>query len=313
MTIAFYISAADTHTAPAFDSPDNARGYAQLFRELLTHNAEVFVVFRAEENYQQNGKFKQSWRAKLEKDTVIYEKNDHEIHVDLLYDKNHFPFSDIPKINPDKISEVCNDKYLTYLFAPDFSATSFLLENEVQLQVLRAKYNDKKIALKELRGYGGEKVFVGYLRDFSGNLQFPLLAQEFIDTSHGFSGLVEGIHDVRVGVFNGEVIHGLLRWPAHENELRTNLHLGGKLRALYVSEIPEELKSIARKLDERFGIDAPRFFSADFGFDGTNWRLFELNASPGIWSRETFGVANDEFLSLLAEKIVESAKRCQTH
>lgn len=303
MKIAFYISAADATTAPTFDSPDNAQGYAQLFRELITRGTEVFVVFDANNNYLQDGYFKQGWRAKLENDTILYEKIDNEIHVDLLYDKHRFPFDDLPKINPHNISEVCNDKYLTYLFAPDFSATSFLLENEAQLQIMRAKYNDKKIALKELRGYGGEKVFVGNLRDFPGNLQFPLLAQEFVDTSGGFSDLVKGIHDVRIGICNGEIIHGLLRWPAREDELRTNLHLGGELRALYVSEIPEELTSIAHELDRRFGVDTPRFFSADFGFDGTSWKLFELNSSPGIWSRETFGPANDEFLSLLAENI----------
>ena len=225
MKISVYIANASENDAPSFNTADNARGYAQLFKELIFQGGEVFVVFDSGDNYLGNGVFKQSWQAVLEDGEITYKKIDTPVETDLLFDKAHFSFDDMKVINPRIISDICRDKYLSYLFAPDFSSPSFLLENEDQLLTLRRNIKDGKIAIKELVGCGGSQVYVGPLSGYKDALNYPLLAQEFIDTSKGFPGPIDGTHDVRVGILNGKVIHGLLRWPTSRNELRTNLHL----------------------------------------------------------------------------------------
>ena len=305
--IATYVSTATDAQPPAFNTPDNALGYDDLFRQIIRHGGQPVITYDADNTYLGNGKFNQYWLAHLEGDDIVYDKHDSEIAVDILFDKNRFPHTDLKRINPEKIRQICHDKYLTYLFAPDMSATSFLVNDQTHLCTLRASHPNQRVVLKELDGLGGEKVYIGSLSDFQNDFTFPLIFQEFVDTSAGFPGLAEGLHDLRVALFNGQPIHGLLRYPAKPGELRSNLHLGGVTKALFVSDIPPVVIKLAQELDKRFETDEPRFFSVDFGYNGKEWKVFELNNAPGIWSKQLFGDANDEYLNLLAQSLVDAA------
>jgi glutathione synthase/RimK-type ligase-like ATP-grasp enzyme len=305
-TLAIYTSTATDSTPPVFNDDYYAKAYAELFRNLIKLGAIPIVTYDAEKTYFKDGIFKQSWLVQEQDGKISYVKTNEPVKVNLLYDKNRFPFSDLPKINPDRIKSICNDKYLSYLFAPDMHASCYLIESLDQLDALRLSHQRTKIALKELDSFGGSKVFVGEMKNYKNYLSFPLLAQEFIDTSSGFANLASGIHDIRVAIFNGKVIHGLIRWPSKKGEFRTNLSLGGKVRALFICEIPEKLISLSKELDKRFDIPSPRFFSADFGYDGSRWKLFELNNMPGLAHESEDGPAANEFLQLLAEKLIES-------
>jgi glutathione synthase/RimK-type ligase-like ATP-grasp enzyme len=108
-------------------------------------------------------------------------------------------------------------------------------------------------------------------------------------------------------LFNGEPIYGLLREPPAK-QFVSNLAFGGTIRALYLDEIPPELIKKAKILDKRFGYSGPRFFSADWGFDGKEWKLFELNHSTGLVHKSIVGPAADWYSQNLARKLVESAK-----
>ncbi len=245
---------------------------------------------------------------------VVYRRLDEVFKVDILYDKNRFPMSDLPKLNPDVFREICNDKYLSYLFAPDLHSRSYLLRNESELKTFRMGHNGVRLALKELDSYGGQKVFVGQFEKYGDDLEFPILAQEFIDTSGGIpaneGGLTDEMHDVRVGLFDGKPICGLLRIPA-KGSLKSNMSQGGSVRELYVREIPQELVKKTAVLNERFGVDGHRFFSADWGFDKVSgeWKLFEMNDTPGLSHCSEEGPAADEFLELFAERLVRSARK----
>ncbi|MCL2444989.1 ATP-grasp domain-containing protein [Candidatus Saccharibacteria bacterium] len=306
-TIAIYVSTATDTQPPTFNTPDNALGYADLFRFIIKHGGQPIITYDADSTYLGNSRFNQYWIAELANDQISYKKIDSEITVDLLYDKNRFPYSDLKKLNPDKIKQICNDKYSSYLLSPDMSSTSFLINTPEQLDTLRATYSQQRIVIKELDGLGGEKVFIGNLANYHNNFNYPLIFQEFIDTSSGLPDLANGIHDLRIALFNGQPIHGLLRYPTNPDELRTNLYLGGKVQALFINQIPTDAIKLAQEIDRRFQTDSPRFFAADFGFDGQNWKLFELNNMPGIWSKRLYGDANDEYLELLAKNLVSSA------
>lgn len=306
--IAIYTSTATDNELPRFNDSYYAMAYADLLRQIIKCGGQPFVVYDATANYQGDGVFSQSWKAALSGTGVTYSKQTEDIQVDIVYDKNRFPFNDVKKINPDEIKIICNDKYLSYLFAPDFHPRSFLIKNQLQLDTFSLGYPGKNIVLKELDSSGGEKVFVGLMSDYHQSLEFPLLAQEFVDTSGGVKGLVDGLHDVRVRLFNGQVLGGSLRTPP-KNDLRSNMHLGGTARALFAGDIPTELIDKTRALDQRFATAAPRFFSADWGLDKLSgeWKLFEINNMPGLAHESVDGPAANEYLRLLAESLVSSA------
>jgi glutathione synthase/RimK-type ligase-like ATP-grasp enzyme len=175
-------------------------------------------------------------------------------------------------------------------------------------------YSDQKIVLKELVSSYGKGVFVGNGADYRGDLQFPLLAQEFIDTSNGVLNLAKSHHDVRVVLCDGEPIHGLLRQPPVDGLKATTVRDGASSIALFVKDLPAEVVALAKEIDARF-IDKfefntknSRLFAADFGYDGKEWKLFELNSNPGLAHESVDGPAANEYFGLLATKIVERAK-----
>ena len=309
--VAIYISTADDETPPQFNDDYYASAYKYLCEKLIKGGADAVCVYDAERNYSKNGVFRQGWRAVLDKNGIHFQKFSEPIKVDILFDKNNFPFDDLLMINSRLVYEITHDKYTSYLFAPDFHAKSYLLRNKNDLDTFKLAYNTQHVALKELDGNGGDEVFVGRIANYDDSLEYPLFAQEFVDTSGGFKNLAQGVHDVRVRLFNGEVLGGILREPTKSGELRTNLHLGGKLRVLSNDELPSELIEKTHALDQRFSSSEPRFFSADWGFDKNTkeWRLFELNNAPGLNDPATDGTEAAKYLDDIARKLIESAQR----
>jgi len=314
LTVAIYFNEAYfLNDVLTFSSNYYKLAYIDLIKRIAAAGAQVIIARDAETNYVRDFRFKDYWRADIVNDNVQFTKMTGDVaEFHILYDKGRFPF-DIPrKINPDRIREICDDKYLTYLFAPEFHPQSFILRDARDLEVLALSHAEKTVALKALDGHGGKQVFVGNLHNYTGNLGFPLLAQEFIDTSGGTpDNLAHSTHDVRVRVFNGEPIGGSLREPRLSNELRSNAALGGKVHGLFVREIPPILVSRTRELDKRFDYSGARFFAADWGFDKNlrDWKLFEINKAPGLAHESEDGPAANEFSELLAEALVKSAKQ----
>ncbi len=323
-TIGIYVSTASDDTSPRFEDDYYAKAYADLLIRILKLGAQPLIVYDAAATYSGNGIFNKGWLAQPQNDgKVKYTKSNEPFKINLLYDKNRFPASDLAKLNPNKIKQICNNKYLTYLFAPDFHAKSFLIQNETELDTFGLSHAHTDVALKELDSNGGEKVFVGKFADYQGppnasglhkphQLNFPLLAQEFIDTSEGTPDgiLAKSHHDVRVCLFDRQPIGGLLRIP-RTGTLKSNQNLGGYSRSLFVREIPKDLVEKTAELDARFDTTNHRLFAADWGFDKTSgqWKLFELNNMPGLVHRSVDGPAADEYLQLLAENLVKAAQQ----
>jgi hypothetical protein len=283
--------------------------YENLIKTIITNGVDVIITHDAQTNYLTDFQFKSYWSADLDNNKVTFhEVIDRPQSFNLLFDKGQFPFKIDKKINVDKISHISRNKYLSYLFAPDFHAQSYLLADEIQHDIFLELHKDKVVVLKEVTGHGGKQVYVGSAKNYTRNLTLPLLAQCFIDTSDGFPGLAEGVHDIRVALFNGHPIHGLVRQSAL-GKLKSNFSEGATVRALFIDEIPKDLIERTQEIDRRFDVNTPRFFSADWGFDKNEktWKLFEINSAPGLALKKIDGPAANEFTNLLAEKLAESA------
>jgi glutathione synthase/RimK-type ligase-like ATP-grasp enzyme len=253
-----------------------------LFFELINLGYVPVLVYDQAETYLGNGLFQGHWQISLSAGKKLqYKHFDEKIQLHFIFNKRRFLGDDVAVSDPAEVREICKDKYRSYLFAPDLHPRSFLLENEPQLDTLKVFWKNHKIALKELDGNCGEKVFVGPLEDYQNDLAFPILAQEFIDTSVGVPGLCDGPHDLRVIIYNGEIISLLLRRPP-KNGLKSNIGYGGRFDELDIKRTPAELKKIADDIDKRFNTKKDRLYSIDFANTKLGWRIFELNAWPGL-------------------------------
>jgi glutathione synthase/RimK-type ligase-like ATP-grasp enzyme len=129
---------------------------------------------------------------------------------------------------------------------------------------------------------GGQFVYIGLREKVLAELpeRYPLMVQEFVDTSVGIENLADGVHDVRVEIGGGEIWGGTLRMPA-PGELKANVAQGGTRRRLFPDEIPERAREIALEIDTYFA-HYPRHYSIDFANTASGWKLIELNNNPGL-------------------------------
>ena len=140
-----------------------------------------------------------------------------------------------------------------------------------------------RVVVKIADGFGGEGVYIGAKSEViteASNAKFPVLVQEFLDTSMGIPGGEQGVHDVRTIVCEGNII-GLSVRKARPGSLLSNVHQGGTLSSLSLNELPPKLVQLVGAIDYMLP-QIPRFYSADFVFSEKGWKLIELNDYVGL-------------------------------
>ena len=136
------------------------------------------------------------------------------------------------------------------------------------------------------------------------------MVQEYVETSGGIPGLVDGRHDLRIGLYNGEVIHGRLRTPP-EGGYIANIGYGGTHYVLDIASLPADAKALAQAVDSTFSKYSHRFISVDFALTDKGWKVFELNCWPGLVDCKA-GKAEQEYMNTLAQRLIMSAKEYTT-
>jgi len=309
--VGVYVAPITTTPGPNFKSDYYREAYAYLFRLIKDMGAEPIIVHSAKQTYKGNGLFTEYWTVSFVDEKPVYTKHEEEIQLNFLYDKSRFPFDDMPMINPRVIRAITDNKYLSYQFAPEYHPLSFLVQNDDEMTAVRLGWPDGGnafVALKELVGNSGDQVYVGPFNEYKSNLSYPLIAQHFIDTSGGYENLAEGRHDMRVTAYNGTIINGQLRVPPKDG-LLANIQFGGPSTLLPLEKIPPELVTIFTELDSKLEKYGDRFYSADFGYNGKEWLLFELNAYPGLSVTDDPQAPPAHYMRKLAENLIESARK----
>ena len=287
-----------------YDYPLNYPIYKQAYKDLvgMLNNRGIEVYFaRAFETYKGDGVFSKSWQ---------YDDNDElvesgEVKADVLYDKgaeDTFVATDVEAINMRDLNILCSDKLKTYELFSDISPATFMVNNAEELSEKLNEISSQKVVLKPNQGFGGSDVRILEKSDVKPDeLEYPVLIQQFLDTSEGISELVDGPHDLRLLIVNGEIIASLIREPK-EGSLVANIAQGGKLKFIPVPLLPESAFEIFKKVDkelERFG---KRVYSADMVCSEGKFYLLELNSRPGI-NPLYRGIEAERFLTKLSEAI----------
>jgi len=232
--------------------------------------------------YLGNGRFSEAYTlgSRVQPEQMRCERF---VRADLVYDRGGFDADDIPVMNPAEMTLLGGDKRLMYQIFGKFQPFSVVCNNRGQLERALNRIKTDRVVVKDPEGCGGDGVYIGsrakVLQQVQG-VAYPLLAQEFMDTSGGIPGVVDGIHDLRLEMCGGRIIACYVRSP-RAGEYRANVALGGTARYLEPHEIPPHAVYLSKRIDAYFR-GLPRHYAIDLARSSRGWKLIELNGRPGL-------------------------------
>ncbi|WP_370931768.1 glutathione synthase [Bartonella sp. DGB1] len=189
----------------------------------------------------------------------------------------------------------CPEKIFVTEF-PDLIPPTLISEDIEEIKKFRNEYGE--IILKPLYGNGGAGVF--YLKADDKNLMslteiFALLYNEPVIVQKYIPEVIEG--DKRILLVDGEVV-GAINRVASEEEVRSNLHVGGKALSYQLTERDREICERIKPFLKEKGF----FF---VGIDVIGKYITEINVtSPtGIRSFKTLG--GQDIAKILWDKLEE--------
>lgn len=296
-----------------FKAPHYQQAYHEIIDQLNEKGLYVAVLM-GQSSYEGDGRFSKHWVQINNNGKYSFEKRG-PITVDAVFDKDHFKDDGrVLKVNDDRLYNVCWSKERTYEVLGEFHPKSILANDEAELDKALDALPGEKVAVKALTGSSGVGVFVGSKLDAHGEqelLDYPVLVQEFIETSGGVPGITDRRHDVRVVLMNGEPIIATLRTPP-DGELKSNIGYGGEHRLLGVDELPSELLQMCGDIDKKLeSYGKFRIYSVDCGLTPNGWRLFEANGMPGMINRDRGEPAwayQDALTSFLKQAAIEGKR-----
>jgi glutathione synthase/RimK-type ligase-like ATP-grasp enzyme len=258
-----------------FSSDYYWQAYQDLMLALKERAVDVYLL-TDNNSYLGDGKFSVAYTIdnKRELSNLIKVEN---ISVNLVFNRGNFTGQDVFMINDPVVYKIGMNKIEMHKYFSKFQPLSFPCNNREELEAAFQKIEGDKVVVKEPEGYGGKDVYIGTKAEVLNKLpdRYPLLVQEFLDTSAGIPGLVNGVHDIRLSICGGELIGCYIR-EAKEGELHSNVSLGGTMKFLDVSNVPAEVWQAAKEIDGFFK-QYPRYYSIDFMFTAKGWKMLELN------------------------------------
>jgi len=294
-----------------FKASHYKEAYVEIGLKLIKKGAYPAILV-GQSTYLGDGKFSKHWYPVKNGDEFTFEERG-PVTVDMIWNKDHFiDDGKILTVNTSELNDMCWSKNKTYEVLGEFHPKTLRVDDKVALANVLSQVPGETVVLKELEGSSGDGVFIGDKTEaLNSGLKFPVIAQEFIETSAGVPGITNKRHDVRVVLANGEPIAATLRTPP-EGGFKSNLGYGGENRLLNTIDLPDDLLQICQKIDKHLkNYGKFRLYSVDFGLTPNGWRMFEANGMPGViaTSRGEQAIEYQNKLTDFLKKIGESAKQ----
>jgi len=291
------------------------KSYFDFFDILINNNTELYIV-RGPDKIISNSEFKSGYKYL---GGGQFESTNNTITADLVWDRTPYLFpyprketSNVDILNCLEFKLMSENKWESYLKFPKFFPLTFLVKDLSNIKIDWDKIKTDKIVFKPLSLYGGKGIrlfdsdkmseLVEHLNQ-NPDLVNNSIIEEFCDSSIGISNIVEGIHDLRLMITNGEVIFCYLRQPSKKEEFRANTALGGHERNLRIEDIPHEIlefiSPVIKDISEKYGNP---LYSIDL-FNTTNGpRIIEFNgATTGFPDTPDF---QSELFQRLAKRFI---------
>lgn len=190
--------------------------------------------------------------------------------------------NNLPVLNDPELEWICKDKLETYELFKEFVPETKIATQE-SLEEMLEKYD--KVVFKPR--YGASGVGIEFLEEV-GEFEEPenpeeYVLQRFVETD-GFKEVgIEGPHDMRTHIIDGELQQGnYVRVP--DEGLQSNISQGGNQKYIKNSQIPGSALEIIETAIDEFKRFDPHLFSVDIMFDKNQkpW-LVELNSKPAMY------------------------------
>ncbi|MBI2037618.1 MAG: hypothetical protein HYT15_01630 [Candidatus Magasanikbacteria bacterium] len=304
---------------PMGDPFDLRYPYWQIYKEIIRNvekqGIDVYVT-RAKDSYLGKGVFTHGWKVDGKQLIEINE----QITVDLIFHRGSqatIPATyDCPIINHPDLERFCGDKIKVNQVFADISPKTKAINSYQEYRDTIKEWNfnpEDKIVVKKNFLYGGHGVYIRPIKEITESLYEnwrDILMQEFVDSSGGIPGIVEGLHDIRVVTINGEPVYSFVRTPPVGSFL-ANVSQGGAEKAVPLSQLPAELLQLVERVNKELAQYRPSIFASDFFNSKNGFKLIELNSRPAVCdpaqSPETRNYI-DKIIQLLVNTINNSFK-----
>lgn len=300
-TIAFFVRNVDADKYPFSVRDLYYYSYQEYLLAMKRAGASAYFV-TDNATYLGNGRFSRAYdiqNVSEVKDFVAVG----EIQADVVFEKGGFEGRDIPIVTDPRLYPLISDKTAIYKKFGKYQPRSVVCASLDAVVRAVQEMPGEMVVVKNPVSSGGRQVYIAKKADIviPEFENYPLIVQEFVDMSDGIPGICEGVHDVRVLLTGNEIIGATLRQPP-AGGLHANVSKGGTERLLSPSEIPEDVKVMARAIDSELE-DLPRYYAIDFARGKQGWVLIELNTRPGLF-RHSNGPLAQEFTDSFARYIV---------
>jgi glutathione synthase/RimK-type ligase-like ATP-grasp enzyme len=289
-----------------FNDPDYREAYADL-GEVLHRKGVSYYLFRSPATYLGANQFSRGWLY----GNGRFEEVEGPIEVDLIYRKGSklVPTDDANVLNKRAIEQLCSDKMRICELFPELFPRTLRTDDEAQARSALEKVGTDWVVLKPVDGWGGSKIWIGPKSEAMEHIEpYPVLIQEYIDTSGGIPGFPGLKHDFRTIIMNGKVLTTFLRIPK-EGSFISNVGKGGHVIVVPPEKCPAEPLEFARIVDKEFQKYGNRMYSVDCAMDRSGtWKLIELNDQPGLMTREDFGKYVDEYYDRLSDFLISCGR-----
>ncbi|HEX9679545.1 MAG TPA: hypothetical protein VGA08_02915 [Candidatus Saccharimonadales bacterium] len=268
-----------------FKAPHYELAHFELYKKLLQKGIQLAILM-GQSTYVSGNQFSRHWQVVFEKRLSPKFLPAGAVEPNLILVKDELKFDErASTLNNSEIIEIAANKQRTYELFSDLQPTTFVAKNKSELAVALDKLAGDSVVVKGFYGNSGQTVEIGLKEDvLSNKWVWPVQAQEFVDTSGGIPGLVEGRHDLRVIMANNQPILGKIRTPPRGG-LKSNTGYGGNNWLIAVDSLPRDVLSLTKSIDNRLSSISPwRLYSIDLGLTNRGYRLFELNDKPGVVS-----------------------------
>lgn len=251
-----------------------------------------------------NGKW--IWKKGIKPD-VIYDKSEYNLKSKNLKTLRKKISKNFTFINSLGLKELTSNKWKSYLLFKKYSPYTLLINKRADLSLIR-KLSTEKVVVKPLEGSCGKDVGI-YSKKNVRPLGFPFIAQEFIKSKKGISGLLKGTHDLRIFFFNETPFYSYARIPP-TGSLVSNISTGGSLKVVPLNKIPKGVMKIAREASEKLSRFGPRIFAIDFILDAAqrSW-IIELNSCPSFVLEKEEYPYKQKFFKPIIDFLLNPAKK----
>lgn len=279
----------------AFDylsSPFQKKIYADAYSTLAQiARTENILLSRAALNWfdEDTGCFRFTWSWT----GTTWERSEN-VTPDCLYDKSStnphlYPLKKklatlYPVVNHPDFSFHAGSKLLISKAFSSFTKPYFSIKDDQSLINILPRIPGSRVVLKPERGNSGNGVLIiekNTLNPYV--LTYPLLVQEFVDSSKGIPGIMTGLHDLRLIYVNETFIYAYYRTP-REGSLLANVAQGGTLTMVEKECIPNSVWPVVQTVQAYYRSFSPKIYTIDLIFDQRErpW-IVELNTMPGLY------------------------------